>query len=190
MRVLSLFHYNHSSLALFGLFFRRCRPKKLQKQLKKCKWTHMVMVKTKRETLWLEIKIGKFFWIVAVCNLRNSLLIASRASFGMSFSLFGMCLNRPLMRPLVVVQTGMGQWLLPFFLWAFIKQGLQTRVSDPMSDSERPSKKAKFLLDTDLEESTVFLQTLHWWGPDFTAKKKEEKNYYFSFYAFIRLSFF
>ena len=87
--------------------------------------------------------------------------MVSRASFGRSFSLFGMCLNRPFTRPLVDVQTGMGQWLLPFFLWAFIKQGLQTRVSDPTSDSERPSKKAKFLLETALEESTVFLQTLH-----------------------------
>ena len=107
-------------------------------------------------------------------NLRNSLLIVSRASFGRSFNLLGMCLSRPFMRPLVEVHTGMGQQLLPFFLWAFIKQGLQTRVSDPMSDSERPSKKAKFFVFTALEESTVLLQTLHWWGPDFTAKKNKE----------------
>ena len=82
-------------------------------------------------------------------------------SLGKSLILFGMCRNRPFIRPLVEVQAGTGQLLFPFFLWAFMKHGLQTRVSDPTSESERPSKKAKFLVDTGLDDSTVVLQTLH-----------------------------
>ena len=104
--------------------------------------------------------------------LRNSLLIDSLASLGRSFNLFGICLSRPLCRPLVDVQVGIGQLLLPFFLWAFIKQVLHTRVSEPTSESAKPKSVAKVFVVTGLDVSTRILHTLHWCGALFTEIKK------------------
>lgn len=86
--------------------------------------------------------------------------MASLASLGKSFNLFGMWRRRPLTRPLVDVHAGTGQLLLLFFLCALIKQGLQTLASELKSESERPKRTAEALV-TAREFSTVNLQTLH-----------------------------
>ena len=99
--------------------------------------------------------------------------MASRASLGKSFNLLGMCLRRPFIRPLLELQVGTGQLLLPFFLWAFMKQELHTRVSEPTSESDKLNSEAKAFVVTGLEFSTITLQMPHWWGALLTVREME-----------------
>ena len=109
-------------------------------------------------------------------NLRNSLLMVSLASLDRPDNLFGICLSLPFTLPLAELQVGIGQLLFPFFLWAFIKQGLQTRESEPTSESDKPKSEAKVLVVIGLEVSTKDLHTLHWCGALFTVSNKEREH--------------